>query len=151
MAQSLYQSYMHIVFSTKNRKPWLQNDSIRSEMYSYLAAICNKKKSPALAVNGYHDHIHLLVRMGKTMTAPVLIGEMKEDSSKWIKTKDESYADFYWQSGYGAFSVSATHVDVVQNYIESQEDHHRVVSFQEEYRRILGKNKIQFDEQYVWD
>lgn len=151
MPQSLFQNYVHIVFSTKNRCSWLRDYSIRSEMFRYLTTVCQSMQSPVLTVNGYHDHVHLLIRMAKAGTVPTLIGEMKEDSSKWIKTKGGIYLNFYWQSGYGAFSVSASHVKAVQKYIENQENHHASIGFQEEYRRILQRNLVAYDEKYVWD
>jgi len=151
MPQSLFQSYMHIVFSTKKRRPWLDDREIRQEMHAYLAGACKQNGCPPLIVDGFHDHVHLLVRMGKTALAPRLIGVIKESSSKWIKAKSPFFADFYWQSGYGCFGVSGAHVARVRQYIENQEIHHRAVSFQDEFRSILAHNGLECDERYVWD
>ena len=151
MPQSLYQIYLHIIFSTKNRYPWLEDSSIRREMYSYLAKTCHNMHCPSLIVDGYHDHVHLLLRLGKTVLVPTLIGDIKESSSKWVKTKGTRYQNFFWQSGYGCFSVSASHVSAVKNYIESQQTHHQTVTFQDEYRQILVKIHVKYEERYVWD
>ncbi len=151
MSQSILLNYMHIVFSTKNRTPWLRDRNIREAMYAYLAGSCNERKWPALKVGGYEDHIHLLIRLGKKDSVPQFIGLLKEYSSKWIKTKGSIYSGFYWQAGYGAFGVCASHMDAVLQYIATQEEHHQNVSFQDEYRRILKKNGADYDERYVWD
>ncbi len=149
MSQSLFQSYMHVVFSTKNRACWLEDKAIHSEMFAYISGICRNLKCPSIITGGHIDHVHILVRMGKMKTASKLIGEIKEDSSKWIKKK--SVPDFYWQNGYGCFGISATHVEIVRQYIKNQDKHHQVISYQDELRRILNRNNIQYDERYLWD
>ena len=88
--------------------------------------------------------------MGKKTLAPELIGQIKEDSSKWIKRQREVYSDFFWQNGYGCFSLSATHVNRVHKYISGQNEHHKTISFKDEYRRLLKKNNVAYDEEYVW-
>jgi REP element-mobilizing transposase RayT len=106
MAQSLTRIYIHVVFSTKNRESFLANENIRNEMHAYLAAIMKQYNSPAIIIGGTADHIHILCTLSRTHTLAKLIGEAKRNSSKWIKTKGNEYANFQWQNGYGAFSVS---------------------------------------------
>ena len=151
MPQSLAQIYLHLVFSAKERRPFLEDVSIRNEMHHYLGGICNNLGCPILRVGGTADHVHLLLRFGRTLTVADLIQELKRESSKWVKTKHAALGDFHWQNGYGAFSVSPGHVEALRAYIASQEEHHRTVSFQEEYRRLLAKYGLEWDERYVWD
>ena len=151
MPQSLAQIYLHIVFSTKDRRPFLQNDSIRDEMHNYLGGICNNIKCPTLRVGGVSDHVHLLCRLSRTITVADLVQELKRESSKWVKTKSNLLGDFHWQNGYGAFSISPGHVEEVRSYIANQEEHHRTVTFQDEFRRLLTKYGVEWDERYVWD
>ena len=151
MPQSLAQIYVHIVFSTKNRHPFLQDASIRDELHNYLGATCNNLDCPVLRVGGVADHVHILCRLGKTRSIADLVKELKRESSQWIKTKAADLHDFYWQSGYGAFFVSPAHVEALREYIAKQEEHHRAESFQDEFRRLLTKYGLQWDERYVWD
>ena len=151
MPQSLAQIYLHLVFSTKDRRPFLQDPSIRAETHQYLGGICNNLDCPVLRVGGVEDHVHILCRLNKTMTIADLVRELKRESSQWIKMKGPALADFYWQSGYGAFSVSPGHVEVLREYIANQVEHHRTETFQDELRRLLTKYGVQWDERYVWD
>ena len=151
MPQSLAQIYLHIVFSTKNRRPFLQDAAIRDELHKYLGGTCNNRGCPVLRVGGVADHVHVLCRLGKTISVADLVKELKRESSQWVKTKGPELEDFYWQSGYGAFSVSPAHVEVLREYIGKQEELHRTVTFQDEFRRLLAKYGVEFDERYVWD
>lgn len=151
MSQSLVQIYVHIVFSTNNRKPFLKDKEFRKRTFSYLAGTCKIQNCPALIVGGVEDHVHLLCRMGKTANVSVLIRELKRESSKWIKAEQPSLREFYWQSGYGAFSISPSHVEGLKQYIATQEEHHKHESFQDELRRICQKYGVEIDERYVWD
>jgi REP element-mobilizing transposase RayT len=120
-------------------------------MFAYLATIFKEYDSPALLVGGTADHVHILCNLTKTNTLAKVIGEAKRNSSKWIKTKNEKYSSFQWQNGYGAFSVSYSNIMQVQNYISNQDNHHHNLSFQEEFRELLRKHNVKFDEKYVWD
>lgn len=151
MPQSLVQIYVHIVFSTKDRMPFLKDKVFRERTHAYLAGICNKQGCPAIIVGGIADHVHLLCRLGKQIDISSLIREIKRDSSSWVKEEDPSLAAFYWQSGYGAFSISPSHVDGLQNYIGDQENHHKTESFQDEFRRLCAKYGVAIDDRYVWD
>ncbi len=151
MPQSLAQIYLHLVFSTKDRRPFLQNSDLRNEMQHYLGGICNGLDCPILRVGGVADHVHLLCRLGRSITIADLIKELKRESSKWIKTKSPSLADFHWQNGYGAFSISPGHIDQRIACIVNQEEHHKTESFPAEYLRLLAKYGLEWDERYVWD
>ena len=151
MPQSLVQLYVHLVFSTKNRQPFLEDELLRDRLHAYLAGICNNQQSPALIVGGVDDHVHLLCRLSKTLMIADLIREVKRDSSKWVKEQDRALAQFAWQNGYGAFSVSPTHVAPLKQYIADQEKHHASESYQEEFRRLCKKYGVELDERYAWD
>jgi putative transposase len=151
MSQSLAQIYLHLVFSTKHRTPHLQDPALRQGMHAYLAGICNNLDSPALIVGGVADHVHLLCRLSKTLALADFLRELKRDSSKWIKDEAPALADFHWQNGYGAFSLSPSHVEPLRAYIARQEEHHQRETFQDEFRRLLRKYGIAYDERYVWD
>ena len=110
MPQSLAQVYLHIVFSTKSRKPFLK-DNIREKTHAYLVGACSNLGVDAIRIGGVEDHVHLCCRMSRELTISKMIGELKRESSKWVKTQNELLGDFYWQSGYGAFSISPSHVD----------------------------------------
>jgi len=150
MGQSLVKNYIHIVFSTKYRKH-LIHQSVENELYSYLGGICNKLECQVIKVGGYTDHIHILCMLSKKIALMKLLEELKSHSSKWIKTKGEAYANFYWQDGYGAFSVNPSEVHIVVNYIANQKEHHNKKTFQDEYKVFLKKHEVEYDERYVWD
>ena len=116
MGQSLAQIYVHLAWSTKHRKPFLKDSTVRERVYAYFAGICKNQKSPALIIGGVEDHVHLLCRLGKTIDISRLVRELKSDSSEWIKN-ESLVGDFYWQTGYGAFSLSPGHVEQLKVYI----------------------------------
>ena len=127
------------------------SEEIRKELYSYIGGICNNMECSPITIGGYDDHVHILCLLSKKVTLMKLLQEVKASSSKWIKSKGEEFSKFYWQDGYGAFSVNYSQVDVVIAYIENQEEHHGKKNFQEEYRAILTELKVEYDERYVWD
>jgi putative transposase len=149
--QSLAQIYLHIVFSTKGREPSLSDHTLREEVHNYLGGTCRNLDSPSVIVGGVADHVHILCRLGKTMSVSDLVRDLKRESSKWLKERSPDLAVFYWQNGYGAFSVSPRELDMVKGYIANQEAHHATESFQDEFRAILGEYQVDFDERYVWD
>ena len=150
MGQSLVKNYIHIVFSTKHRIHMI-DDAIENELYAYLGGICNNLECQVLKVGGYTNHIHILCLLSKKITLAKLLAEVKANSSRWMKTKGEKYQNFYWQDGYGAFSVRQSEVQVVSNYIANQKEHHNKRSFKDEYREVLKEHGVEFDEKYVWD
>lgn len=150
MGQSLNKIYVHLVFSTKYRKP-LITDLIKEELFSYLGGICKNLECNPIQVGGYQDHIHILCLLSKKIALMKLIEEVKSHSSKWIKTKGVAFENFYWQNGYGAFSVNPTELEIVKKYIVNQEEHHRKKTFQEEFLAFLKKYNVEYDEKYIWD
>ena len=151
MPQSLAQVIIHIVFSTKNRDPFLSDDDIRKEMHSYLGGSCNNLDCPVIVIGGVSDHVHIILKFSRNISIAKLVGEIKRSSSKWIKTKGGMLTKFSWQNGYGVFSVGRSEIERVKSYILNQEEHHRKRSFQDEYRKFLREYEIEYDEKYVWD
>ena len=150
MSQSLVKNYVHLVFSTKYRQP-LITATVEDELYAYLGGTCKSLECHPIKVGGYRDHVHILCMLSKKIALMKLLEEVKSHSSKWIKTKEKGLENFYWQNGYGAFSVNPVEIDVVIKYIANQKEHHRKKTFQDEYRAFLKKYKVEYDERYVWD
>lgn len=151
MPQSLSCVHIHLVFSTKEREPFLQEPAIRKEMHAYLGGVSKKLGCPPVVVGGQEDHVHLLCRLSRTVSQSEWVKEIKRVSSIWIKQRDPSLAAFAWQGGYGAFSVSESALDKTQEYITHQEAHHKKQTFQDEYREFLRKHGMEWDERFVWD
>ena len=149
MPQSLVKTFIHIVFSTKHRQPLISRP-FENEIHSYLGGTCKRLDCIPIIVGGHTDHVHILCLLSKKISLVGLMTELKANSSKRIKTKDGSLKNFYWQDGYGAFSVNPSEVDIVKSYIKNQHEHHRKKSFQDEYRIFLTKYNIDYDERYVW-
>ncbi len=120
-------------------------------MHAYLATICRNVGADFMRVGGVADHVHIVTTLPRTISQAQLIEQMKKASSKWIKALDARYRGFFWQRGYGAFSVSPSQLDSVLEYVSKQQEHHRTRTFQEEYRELLRKHRVDFDERYVWD
>jgi len=150
MPQSLSFLLVHIIFSTKDRAPLL-GPEIRPALHAYLATVARNVDCECYRVGGVADHVHLAVRLTRTLTTAQLIEELKTSSSKWLKTQSPALAAFSWQRGYGALSVSPSGMDGLLDYIDKQEEHHRTRTFQDEYRAFLTKYGIEYDERYVWD
>lgn len=150
MAQSLANILIHIIFSTKQRQPMIFPE-IKQRLYAYMAAIARAHESHAHEIGGIEDHIHLLVSLPRTLSVSKLIEELKKASSKWVKTQGDSYAHFTWQGGYGAFSIGQSTYEELRKYIQNQEEHHKTLTFQDEYRIFLKKYGVAYDERYVWD
>jgi putative transposase len=151
MPQSLDRLYAHIVFSTKDRFPFLNTPDIRNEMHAYLCGVLKTLDSHPIFAGGVSDHVHILGRISKNWAIAKIVGEIKRVSSIWIKCKGGMLTKFHWQNGYGAFSIGRSEIDRVRTYIEQQEAHHATRTFQEEYRAFLQEYEIEFDERYVWD
>ncbi len=149
MAQSLAKIYVHAVFSTKDRTPCL-NHTTRRELYPYMATVLNNLDYPAIKVGGTADHIHILFALSKNISIAQLVERVKKPASKWLKLKGVDFGKFQWQNGYGAFSVSKSNVKKAAEYIENQEKHHRNIIFQDEFRCLLKKHGMAYDERYVW-
>jgi REP-associated tyrosine transposase len=150
MPQSLSYLLIHIVFSTKDRVPLLDS-AVRPDLFAYLATVARNANCECYRVGGVADHVHLAIRLSRTITIGALAEELKTSSSKWPKTRSPALAQFAWQNGYGAFSVGPSDLGSLRAYIDSQEEHHKARTFQEEYRAFLKRYGVDFDERYVWD
>lgn len=154
MSQSLSQLWIHVVFSTKDRYPFLESFPFRQRLYDYIQGICTQLKCPVGAIGGVADHAHLLILLEKNISISKLIEEIKKSSSKWIKKQspfNSELSKFYWQNGYGAFSVSQTNLEAVKIYILNQIEHHKKMNFQDELRIMLKKCGITYNEEYLWN
>ena len=148
MPQALSAVYIHLVFSTKDRRPYLRDRGLRDQLHSYLGRVSKGLECAPLITGGVEDHVHMLARFGRTITQADWVKELKRVSSIWMKDRIE---DFAWQSGYTCFSVSQSNLEQVQQYILTQEKHHEHSSYQDELRVLLRKHGIEFDEAYLWD
>ena len=149
MANSYTSIFIHIIFSTHNREPLLQS-SFRNRLFAYLGGIARENKVKAISIGGVMDHVHMLTLIPASVSIAKAVQLVKGGSSKWLHENIIPLKNFAWQEGYGAFSVSASQVPEVISYIENQEEHHRIKSFQEEYLSFLRDNNIEYDEKYVW-
>jgi putative transposase len=151
MPQSLAKILVHSVFSTKDRRPFLHERALRQELHHYLGGILAQLDCQPMIVGGVEDHVHLLCALSRTCEPAAMIKEAKRASSLWLKTRSPELQDFVWQNGYGIFSVGFSQIGSVRKYIAGQEEHHRKTSFQDEFRQLLRRYEIVFDERYVWD
>lgn len=151
MAQSLAKILIHTIFSTKKRRPFLRDKLLREELHRYLGGILANLDCQPLIVGGVEDHVHILSTLSRTCEVSEMVKEIKRSSSLWLKEKSPDLRDFAWQNGYGIFSIGFSQVDTVRDYIGGQDEHHRKVTFQDEYRNFLKRYEIEFDERYVWD
>jgi len=150
MSQSLSNILAHIIFSTKLSKPFIAQ-TIKNELYSYMASILKDCDCSPIIIGGIEDHVHVLCKLSKTRSMSSVIEDVKKKSSKWIKTRGIEYKNFYWQNGYGSFSIGESQVKTLKEYIQNQEEHHRKKSFKEEFREILNRYGVSYDERYLWD
>jgi putative transposase len=150
MSQSLSVNLIHLIYSTKNRVACLTPDLL-PDLFGYQAGIFKDMNSPAIEIGGAVDHVHALFVLSKNHKLCDIIEEVKKGSSRWLKTQGAGFSEFHWQGGYGAFSVSQSHVEKVREYILTQEEHHRTITFQDEFRKFLKRYNVEYDERYVWD
>jgi REP element-mobilizing transposase RayT len=151
MPQSLSFVLVHVVFSTKDRAPTLV-PPVRAPLHAYLATVARNSDCECYRVGGTADHVHLAIRLSRTLSAAKLVQELKTASSKWLKTQSPpSLIDFAWQRGYGAFSVGPSDLTALKRYIDNQENHHLTRTFEDELRTFLKKYGIEHDERYMWD
>ena len=150
MAQTLVSLLIHIIFSTKHRADLIEPE-IESELFAYIAGIVSNNDSKLIIAGGTKDDVHLLVSLGKTISLSKLVGDIKRDSSKWLKTKNAAFQGFYWQDGYGAFSIGQSQLERVKDYITRQKEKHATRSFEDEVRAFSKKYGIKHDERYIWD
>ncbi|HEV8581661.1 MAG TPA: IS200/IS605 family transposase [Thermoanaerobaculia bacterium] len=148
MATTFANLLYHVVYSTKDRVPLIRDD-IRERLYEYIGGIIRGEGGILLEVGGVADHVHLLAKFKTSIAVAEMVQKIKGKSSKWVNDLPDRRERFDWQEGYGAFSVSESLVPRVCNYIRTQEEHHRKVSFKDELISLLKKNKIPYDERYL--
>lgn len=151
MSQSLSAVYLHIIFSTKGRRAWLLDTSLRARLHEYIGGAARQIDCQPLAIGGVENHVHILCMLGRQTTQANLVKELKRTSTLWLKETFKETQEFNWQAGYAAFSVSQSRLQDARRYVENQEDHHRKVSYQDEVRDLLGKHNLDWDEKYLWD
>ena len=151
MPQSLANVLLHVVFSTKHRQPFLSRREVRDVMTGYLIGTLQNLHCPSLQVGVVEDHVHILCNLHRTIAIAKLIEEIKTSSSSRIKEEGPELRDFQWQNGYGVFSVSQSNVPAVRGYVVNQEEHHRQRTYQDEFRLLLQRHEMDYDERYVWD
>src|SRR5213076_1455062 len=144
MPQSLSAVYIHLVFSTKNRQPFLRDVEMRTRLHAQLGGISKTLGCAPILTGGFEDHVHLLARFGRTITQAEWVKELKRVSNFWLKECGRDYADFEWQGGYADFSVSQSNLDQVKQYIAGQEEHHHKIGFQDELRALLHKHEMEW-------
>jgi REP element-mobilizing transposase RayT len=149
MAHTFTSIHLHIIFSTKNRLPLL-TPQIKPRLFDYMGGIIRNKSGVSLLINGPDDHAHILARIPTTITISEILRDLKGESSLWLHNELHQ-RDFAWQTGYAAFSVSKSALEDVRTYIANQEEHHRHVSFQEEYLAFLKRHEIDYDPRFVFD
>ncbi|MCK5847379.1 MAG: IS200/IS605 family transposase [Bacteroidales bacterium] len=150
MANTYTQIYLQFVFAVKGRQCLLQ-DSFREELHKYISGIIEKRNQKLIAINSVEDHMHIFIGFGTTMSTAALLHDIKMNSSKFIERNNWVKGKFAWQSGYGAFSYSRSHIDRVVKYINNQKEHHRKKTFKEEYLEFLEKYSVDYDERYLFD
>ena len=151
MSQSFSRQWLHLVFATKYREPFLLDPKIRRQVHAYLAGICKNLDCEPRIIGGMPDHVHVLCDLSKNLALKDLVQNLKQESSKWIKRQWPDLAGFYWQTGYAAFSVSPNALDRVHAYIDRQEIHHRQKGFKEELILFFDQAGITYNKTYLWD
>jgi len=150
MANTYTSLHYHIIFSTKNREPWISPD-VEERVWKFLGGIARENKMKALQIGGRPDHVHLALALRPTQCVSDALQLLKGGSSKWIKASLPKMRGFAWQDGYGAFTVSKSSLPEVVSYIQNQPEHHRVKTFKEEFLSFLIRHEIEYDEKYLWD
>jgi REP element-mobilizing transposase RayT len=150
MPQSFASLHHHLIFSTRHREPVLDGDLL-PRLYQYIGGILRAEGCMLVAAGGISDHVHLLASLTREISVAEALRVIKTNSSKWIHETDPARDGFAWQSGYGAFAVSYSHLERVKTYLARQAEHHRTMTFQDEFRAFLKRHNIAFDERYLWD
>lgn len=149
MPQSLNKIFIHLIFHVKTISPLIREEDM-GRVHSYIGQLINDAGCKVVRVGGVMDHVHILFLLSREMTISMITEEVKRNSSRWIKTLSSHYRQFAWQGGYAALSVSKSVVDKTIHYIDNQIEHHKRVSFADEYRGFLDAYDIEYDERYVF-
>ncbi len=150
MGHSLAHALLHVVFSTKNRASLILPD-LEPRLYAYLRKVATGIGCPIHCIGGVPDHVHILCSLARSVSISKFVKDLKANSSRWIRTIDSRTAAFSWQVGYGVFSVSKSNTEAVMKYIENQKEHHRRITFKQEYIELLAKHELDYNPQYLWD
>ncbi len=150
MPQSFACLNYHVIFSTKGRAPFLVGD-LPNRLYAYVGGIVRNENGTLVAAGGMPDHVHFLISLSRESSVSDVLRQIKSSSSRWIHETIPDLRGFAWQAGYAAFAVSYSHIEIVKQYIATQTDHHRTVTFQEEFLAFLRRHDLEFDERYLWD
>jgi REP element-mobilizing transposase RayT len=152
MSQSLAKVIVHVVYSTKNRRGWFRERAMRTDLYAYNSSVLSRGVDfKPILIGGLDDHIHILGLLSRKVSIAEMIKESKTQTSKWVKKAGPQFLGFQWQAGYGIFSVSPSRIPQVKRYIANQEQHHRGMSFQDEFRELCRRHGVAIDERYVWE
>ncbi len=150
MANTYTSLHYHLIFSTKHREPWIREE-VQDRLWAYLAGIARQNRMMPLLVGGIENHVHALVGMSPVLALSDALRLLKGGSSIWVRENLPGCRGFAWQDGYAAFTVSKSQIPEVKDYIQGQREHHRVKSFQEEYRAFLDRHEVRYEEKYLWD
>ena len=150
VCMSYISSYFHCVFSTKERRNFI-TPTLRDRLWPFLGGIARKNKMKAIEIGGMEDHVHILLSLPSTLSIAKALQLIKGGSSKWVHETFPDHRMFGWQVKYGAFSVSVSQLDTIIQYIKDQKEHHRQMTFQEEFIALLKKHRVEYDERYLWD
>jgi putative transposase len=151
MPQSLSAVYLHVVFSTKERRPFFADAALRARLHEYMGGVAGRLDCIPIKVGGVADHVHVLLRHGREISQSELVKEVKRVSSRWLKTQGAAFKDFEWQGGYAVFSVSPSNLDRVRSYVADQDEHHRRFDYQSELRTLLRRHGVEWNEKFLWD
>ena len=147
MSQAFISNNIHIIFSTKERRPLIAADQ-QKRLWAYMAGIARNVNATPMAIAGMNDHVHILAALPSDLTIAKFVNLLKSNSSKWMNDNGHGFA---WQKGYGAFSVSASNLSTVTGYIEKQTEHHRKRDFRQEFLALLRRHRVPFDPKYLFD
>jgi len=150
MASTLTNLLYHIVFTTRKKQDFII-PTLSVELYPYIGGIIREDKGKLLKIGGILNHVHILARFSASISVSEMMRRIKGSTSKWVNESSRSTQHFSWQRGYGAFSVSESAVENVISYIGNQDEHHKKITFEEEFLLLLQKHKISYDEKYIWD
>jgi putative transposase len=150
MPQSFACCYFHLIFSTKGRAP-LITAAVQPRLFEYMGGILRSQGCALIAAGGMPDHVHLLANLDRQTSVSKAMRLVKANSTRWVHETFPNMAGFAWQTGYGAFSVSASHLEKVEAYLSRQVEHHRKLTFKEEFVTFLERYRVEYDERFLWD